>query len=415
MRYILTCFLTLSVCGFAYSKTASPIVILLSIDGFSYGYLNKHQPSNILALGKSGVTAKLQPVYPSKTFPNHLSIITGSYPINHGISNNTFYSPTLDEKYSLGAGKNNSAWLTADPFWTVVEQQGLKSAVYFWPESEAKGKQPTYNIPFNKTDSNEARFTQIIKWLKLPSDQRPNFIASYFSTVDEIGHYYGPNSSELRKAVADMDLLVGEFTSKLTEEVPYAVNLIIVSDHGMLERDRSKTVKPSMIFDESILELIKNKSITVAQNDTQLYIYFSKSKLHRIEPLKIIEKITNSQSKSNLFCLYAKGKYPKHWQLDKNIELVPDIILEALPPATFVKENYRFKSSSYGTHGYDAMNNKDLMGIFIASGPDIVKGKEIEPFENIHVVPFMSSILTIKQPKNIDGKYKVLAPYLNNN
>jgi len=412
MRCVYSCLLALLVCGSAYCKTAVPIVILLSIDGFSYEYLNKHQPSNILALAKSGVIAKLQPVYPSKTFPNHLSIITGAYPINHGIPNNNFYSPKLDENYYKGAGKNNSAWLTADPFWTVAQQQGFKTAVYFWPESEAKGKQPTYNIPYNKTDSNKVRLNQVIKWLQLPSKQRPHFIASYFSSVDSAGHHYGPNSNELRKAVEDIDFLIGEFVSRLTNEVAHEVNLILVSDHGMLERDRTKIIKSSMIFDDSILKLIEAKALTVAQNDTQLYIYFSKTKSPQIERLKIIKKITNNQYSDNLFRLYSKGQYPQHWHLDRNIEIVPDIVLEALPPATFVKDNYDIKSSNKGTHGYDPKNQEKLMGIFIATGPNIGKSKEIESFENIHVFPFMSDILAIKQPQKIDGKSKILSSYL---
>ncbi len=414
MRCIFSCFLALLIfgSGSAYSKSAKPIVILLSIDGFSYEYLNKHQPSNILALAKSGVIAKLQPVYPSKTFPNHLSIITGSYPVNHGISNNSFYHPKLGKKYSKGAGKNNSAWLTADPFWSVAQQQGVKTAVYFWPESEAIGKTPTYNIPFNKTDSNKARFDQIIKWLQLPAEERPQFIASYFSSVDSAGHYYGPNSNELIKAVTDIDFLIGEFVTKIPEEIAHEVNIILVSDHGMLQKDKAKIIKPSMIFDEKITDLIDRKALTVARNDTQLYIYFAKSKLTELERLKTIEKMTKNKNNTQLYLLYTKGKYPKHWQFDKKIELVPDIILEALPPATFVKENQDSKLLNKGTHGYDAKNQKDLMGIFIALGPDIVKGKEINEFENIHIFPFMKELLAIKQPDTIDGKIEVLAPYI---
>jgi len=414
MRYIFSCFFALLVSGSAYCETAKPIVVLLSIDGFSYEYLNKHKPSNILALAKAGIVAKLHPVYPSKTFPNHLSIITGSYPVNHGISNNNFYSPKLGEKYYKGAGKNNSSWLTADPFWSVAQQQGFKTAVYFWPESEAKGKTPTYNIPYNKTDSNKARFDQIIKWLQLPSEQRPQFIASYFSSVDSAGHYYGPNSIELTKAVEDIDFLIGEFVTKLNKEITPRVNVILVSDHGMLEKDNTKVIKPSMIFDDEIVNLIKDRVITVARNDTQIYIYFTKSKSNEQERSIIIEKMTSNKNNNNLYRLYAKGKFPKHWQFDKDIELVPDLILEALPPATFVKENHDSKLLNIGTHGYDATNQKNLMGIFIALGPGIVKGKEIKTFENIHIFPFMSELLAIKTPEVIDGKREVLTQYLKN-
>jgi predicted AlkP superfamily pyrophosphatase or phosphodiesterase len=171
-----------------YGKVAKSTVILLSVDGFAFNYLQKYQPKNILAFAKSGVHARLLSVYPSKTFPNHLSIITGSYPVNHGIIHNSFYHRQLEKKYYLSAGKDNKTWLTAKPFWSVVENNFMKSAVYFWPESQTIGHTaPSYNIPYNKNTSNKARIDQLIAWLTLPLNQRPNFIASYFSTTDQKG------------------------------------------------------------------------------------------------------------------------------------------------------------------------------------------------------------------------------------
>ena len=414
MNYFFSCFLGLLICCSAYSKPVQPIVVLLSIDGFSYEYLNKYKPPNILALANSGILAKLQPVYPSKTFPNHLSIITGSYPITHGIINNNFYNPILAEKYSLGAGENNAKWLTAEPFWTVAKQQGIKTAVYFWPESEALGKTPTYNIPFNKTDSNKARFDQIIKWLQLPLEQRPHFIATYFSTVDSAGHRYGPDSNELINTVKEIDLLIGNFVTQLSAIVAQEVNVIIVSDHGMLKKNRKKVVKPSMIFNQKNIDLIESKTLTVIRNDTQLYIYFTGEKADTIQPSKVLKSIKNNPHFNVLFQVYTKKGYPEHWQLNHANELVPDIIVEALPPATFVKENYDSKSANIGTHGYDPKNQKNLMGIFIASGPNIVKRTEIEPFENIHIFPFLSQVFSLETPTAIDGKSAVLAPYIIN-
>jgi predicted AlkP superfamily pyrophosphatase or phosphodiesterase len=89
----------------AYGIAAKSTVILLSVDRFSFNYLQKQQPKNILAFANLGVSARLLPIYPSKTFPNHLSIITGSYPVNHGIIHNSFYHPELDKKILFGCRK----------------------------------------------------------------------------------------------------------------------------------------------------------------------------------------------------------------------------------------------------------------------------------------------------------------------
>lgn len=414
MRYF-SCLLALLLSCSVYGKSEKPTVILLSIDGFSYEYLEQHKPPNLLALAQSGAVAELLPVYPSKTFPNHLSIITGSYPVNHGISNNNFYNSALGKKYVKGAGKNNPAWLTAEPFWYVAMQQDIKAAVYFWPESEVIGKTPTYNIPFNKKDSNQARFAQIIKWLELPSKERPHFIASYFSTVDSAGHHYGPRSKQVAKAIADIDKLLGEFVSTLANDIDQEVNLIIVSDHGMIQVDNNKAIKPSMVFDQETIELIKSDAIIVASNDTQLFLYFNPLKLKQpAEQLQVIDnlKLKLAQQKPNLYQLYAKGNYPEHWHLAKDIDLVPDIILDALPPATFVKENYNNNLTIIGTHGYDPKNQASLSGIFIASGSNIVKGIKIQPFENIHIFSFMSELLNLEETATIDGNKEVLTPLI---
>ena len=412
MRLSFICIILFVFSSFTYSKETKPIVVLLSIDGFAYEYLKIHQPPNLLSLVKQGVVAKLNPVYPSKTFPNHVSIITGSYPLTHGIINNKFYHPILAEQYFKGAGKQNSSWLKTDPFWTVAEKQGIKTAVYFWPESEAIGKSPTYNIPFNKTDSNKARFVQILKWLKLPIEQRPQFIASYFSSVDSAGHVFGPNSKELSAAIKEIDDLIGDFSASLKNEISHDVKIIIVSDHGMVETDSTKVIKPSMLFDAQISKLIKNKSLVISSNDTQLLLYFTNPDTNHKTIAQVKRKLAKNADNKGLFSIYAKGGYPKHWHLNKNSKLVPDIIIEAIPPAVFVRENFNPKYLGKGTHGYDAINEKNLAGIFIAAGKGVSKGITIKPFENIHVFPFMSELLSIKQADDIDGSSEKLSPYL---
>ena len=412
MRSVISLFL-LCISFSSYGKaTDKPIVILLSIDGFSFEYLNNHKPRNLLNFSKAGVLGKLQPVYPSKTFPNHLSIITGTYPITHGITNNQFYSRKLEKMYYKGAGKTNSKWLTAQPFWSFAQQKALKSAVYFWPESDAMGEEPTYNIPFNRIDSNRKRLAKIIEWLKLPAEERPHFIASYFSTVDSVGHVNGPDSKELDKAIENIDGLLGSFVAEVQATVNSEVNFILVSDHGMVKKDPNKIIKPSMIFSTSALELINKNNIVIAKNDTQLYLYFNKPNLTKKDKIALQNELLQGHATNDLYQLYFKGTYPDHWHLNEDILQVPDMIFEALPPATFVSEDFSSKKTAGGTHGYDALNRKELMGIFIAFGPSIKKSDEIHSFENIHVFPFMTELLGLEQSQSIDGNEEVLSHFI---
>lgn len=398
--------------GSVYGKTEKPTLILLSIDGFSYDYLAKYKPKNILAFAESGASAKLLPVYPSKTFPNHLSIITGVYPQKHGIIHNKFYHPYLDEQYRLGAGKYNSTWLTAKPFWSFAEENNIISAVYFWPESEVKGQgsQPTYNIPYNKTDTAETKFNQIINWLKLPEAQAPKFIVGYFSSVDEVGHEFGIGSTELAQVITHIDDLFGNFIERLQLEIPQSVNIILLSDHGMMQVDKNKSIDLSTVFSEQVTSLIAKKSLIVAKSTTQLFVYFDQEKIKKSEQNKIVQSVMAKQKLNpNLYSIYQKSNYPAHWKFNNTLAITPDFIVEAAPTASFIYNN---ASVSSATHGYDPLNQPELAAIFFAAGPDIIKGRAVNPVENIHIVPLMTQLLGLKQLDNIDGKISELAPIL---
>ena len=406
MIRFLSIFFALLISNAVYGITAKSTVILLSVDGFSFSYLQKYQPKNLLSFAKSGVNTRLLPVYPSKTFPNHLSIITGSYPVNHGIIHNRFYHPELKQQYSLGAGKKNKTWLTSAPLWSVAEDRGIKSAIYFWPESESIGyTSPSYNIPYNKSTSNRKRIDQLITWLKLPHNQRPNFIASYFSIIDSAGHHYGFDSPELITAINEFDTLFGYFIERIKREISQPVNIILVSDHGMVP-----IAKEAQISTDLVLKNIKNKfkNIKIIYNDTQLFIYFDKHKVSNkirknIENRLQLNKLTNKKS----YNIYSKGSYPLHWHLNSNVGIVPDIIIEAEAPAIFTwkKEPAEFDGA---THGFDPKTDPRLQGIFMASGPNIIQGRELEPFKNIHVFPLMNALLGMNENSEIDGQLSVL-------
>ncbi|MCW8833751.1 MAG: ectonucleotide pyrophosphatase/phosphodiesterase [Colwellia sp.] len=394
-----------------YGKTAKSTVILLSIDGFAYNYLATYQPKNILAFAKTGTSAKLLPVYPSKTFPNHLSMITGVYPINHGIIHNSFYHPGENKNYRLGAGKKNKSWLTAQPIWSKAEAQGVKTGVYFWPESESAGQiPPSYNVPYNHNTPNRDRVDQIITWLKLPKAQRPNFIASYFSTVDTIGHQFGPNSRQLAKAVKEIDELFGYFIKRLKQEITQPVNIVLVSDHGMTQVNEQKSILVSEVFTEQVKEFINTGAITMAKSSTQLYLYFNRQLLTAAQQKAITDDLTANQKLSAFYSLYHKSNFPDSWHLNANLPIIPDIILEAVPGATFKMNDN--ETIDFGAHGYDPTDVNSLTAIFIASGPDIHQGRAVDAFENINIAPFIIELLGLKQNSDIDGKASVLSPLI---
>ena len=222
--------------------------------------------------------------------------------------------------------KNNSAWLTANPIWTKAEQQGLKSAIYFWPESEAmvNGVLPSHYFPYKHNEPNINRIKQIVNWLKLPAIERPKFIAGYFSTIDDAGHRFGPNSKEVAEAIQNIDALIGTLIKRIKSETAITPNIIIVSDHGMTPIDKTQVINWKSL-------LSSYSKLNVINGQTQLYIYEEDKKV-----INDVRSHLSNVSSKHQFEIMSKPKYPDHWHLNVNNAVVPDMVINALPPTIFV-------------------------------------------------------------------------------
>ena len=224
------------------AQQAKPYVVLVSLDGFRYDYAKKYGAKHLLALGAQGAIAGqgMIPSYPSLTFPNHYTLVTGLYPEHHGIVANNFYDPIRKQRYSNSdpVTSSDGSWYGGTPLWVLAEKQGMRSACFFWPGSEAEidGGRPTYYLKFDDHFPDAKRIEQVLAWLRMPPEQRPHFITLYYSNVDHAGHQYGPDSPQTAAAVEHVDQLVGDLWAQL-RQLQLPVDLFVVSDHGM-EREQ---------------------------------------------------------------------------------------------------------------------------------------------------------------------------------
>ena len=374
----------------------TPYVVMISLDGFRHDYVEKHQAKRIGEIAKNGVRAeKMIPAYPSNTFPNHISLITGLLPVNHGIVNNAFYDksrPAGDSyaRYSMGKGYGDSTWLSGMPFWNLVEFNGIKAATYFWPESDARinGNLPSYHFHYSKYADYQNRVNQIVEWLSLPEVSRPHFIAGYFSLTDTIGHKYGPNARETYEAVQRMDGLIGQLYDRL-QKLSVPVNLVIVSDHGMAEinDDAKIDVTKLGIPDDFVVEIRGAQTLIYGKPDTTK---------KQIDALK--SQLANK----------ADGRYTVMSGSRRDEVSMPvtsrtgDIMLELLPPAYFVGAKAH---DGHGAHGFD--NTLDDMGAtFIAAGPAFKKGMTLPPMKNLEVFPGLAKVMKLEYVPPTDSGSK---------
>ncbi len=244
MRNILAFFslcIAASMCGAVVAQRPitdlKPTVILISLDGFRYDYLDKYSPPTLSRLAREGVRAKsMIPSFPTKTFPNHYTIVTGLYPQNHGIVENNVYDFGEVMSMSKREEVQNPRWWGGEPIWVTAEKQGQRASSYFWPGSEAKiqNTYSTYWRNYNGRVPNKMRIDELLRYLDEPADKRPTFLATYFSTTDDVGHEFGPDAVETKYAVMEVDEYIDHLMKGLrARQIENKVNLIIVSDHGM--------------------------------------------------------------------------------------------------------------------------------------------------------------------------------------
>src|SRR5271154_5132804 len=198
-------------------------VVMVSLDGFRYDYPKKYGAKHILAIGAKGASAPdgMIPSYPSLTFPNHYTLVTGLYPEHHGIVANSFYDTARKETYSYHDSKSvgDGTWYGVTPLWVLAEQQGMRSASFFWVGSEAdiQGVRPSYYLKFDGSFPNPKRVEQVLAWLHLPPEQRPHMITLYFSDTDSAGHRFGPDSQQEADAVHELDGQIGKLMEGIKE------------------------------------------------------------------------------------------------------------------------------------------------------------------------------------------------------
>lgn len=372
-----------------------PYVILISIDGFRYDYIEKYNAEFLKELGEQGVRAEsMLPSYPSVTFPNHYSIVTGMYPAHHGLVGNRIYDPKMDARYSLGNAKavKNKEWYGGTPLWVLAEQQGMLSACYYWPGSEADIKEtlPSYYYAYSEKSSMDDRIGEVVNWLSLPSEERPHFITFYLPEVDHAGHKYGPDAKETEEAVKFAD----ESIKKLVEEVSKTnlpVNFVVVSDHGMLALNQKKLLSFPLKLKGDELKLVSNGTyMSVFVND--------KSKID-----EWYNKIKKA-AKTKYMKVYKNANLPEEYNFGGEHDRfgrVGDIVITAEPPYYFTNRKLA------GSHGFDPKTVKEMHAIFLASGPQFKSGVKVESFENVNVYPIITNILGLQIQDEIDGTSKV--------
>lgn len=384
------------------SAPEPPLLVLLSLDGFHPDYLQRGRTPTLNQLAADGVQAQwLIPSFPSKTFPNHYTIVTGLIPDHHGIVDNVMLDPelgrfTLSDRSAVGDGR----WWQGEPVWITAHRQGLRSGIQFWPGSEADigGIRPDFWQPFDATVPLSDRVQRVLGWLDLTGADRIDFIGLYFEQVDSAGHSHGPESPEVDAALAEVDIALAELLTGLRghpRQRPF--NLVIVSDHGMGSLDADKTLVLDDVVDPSLIEIVTLSEISG----------FRPRAGHESEAEQALLR-----DHDGMTC-HRRHELPEHWRYGTHPR-VPEIVCLLHDGWRITRRDafnpWRHLAANRGAHGYDP-DSPAMRGLFIATGPSLQQRLQVPAFGNEHVYALLCRLLGI-EPADNDGDPAVTRPML---
>ena len=366
-----------------------PAVLLVSLDGFRWDYLDRGLTPNLGRIARAGVRARaLRPSFPTKTFPNHYSIVTGLAPGHHGIVGNEFRAPDLGRRLSMHdeeSVKDARFWL-GTPIWVAAERQGIRTAPFFWPGSETEigGVRPAWSVAYDEAMPDPARVRQVLGWLALPASRRPGFVTLYFSLVDAAGHEYGPEAAETDSAIARADRLIGLLDAGLAR-LRTPIDLLVVSDHGMTDASPDRVIW--------LDDLVRRDWLETGEVSPVLMAWPRAGKE---------DSVVTGLRRNGHLRVYRRSELPARWQLAGSprvgsVVAVADEGWSMRWCPVVEHKPWRLR----GEHGYDD-SLPSMSGIFLARGPAFRKGAQVPPFRNVHLYPLIARLLGVSVPPS-DG------------
>lgn len=397
-----------------------PTTIVVSLDGFHPHYVSPDLTPNLHSLFTNYSAAPyMEPSFPTQTFPNHWTMVTGFYPSNHGIVGNTFWDPHLQIEFD-GAHPNMSQELVnqmygGEPIWRTAYYQGVKTAVHMWPGSEVKWDDPVpgddaktqssiWSLdPFNAEEPLDDKVTRVFDWVDVDSpEDRPELMLMYIYEVDKYGHEFGISGPELRSAISNVDNLIGKLQANIRERhLQDIVNLIVVSDHGMAptSNDRLRYLE-DLIDMDSIYKREGWPLVGVRlKNESNLEAVY--------------ESLVQKQTADSHWQVFKREDMPLEWNFggtnaDFDYRIAPLYIVPEVGWSITTHADMEKNGGDYKPHGVHGYNNTDILmrSMFLAQGPYFRKhGNErhlYKPFPNVDLYSIVCDTLNL-EPSKSDG------------
>ena len=373
-----------------------PYVVLVSLDGFRADYLDRFSLPHLRRVMQRGTRARsMIPVFPSLTFPNHYSLVTGLFPDRHGLVGNSFYDPERRGKYSMtdDDAVRDGTWYGGEPIWVTAETQGMVTACYFWPGSEAaiKGVRPTISTRYDGKIPNGERVKTALQWLAAPAERRPHVVTIYFSEVDDASHRGPVGDRRVEEAARSLDRAVGQLLDGIDAlPIKDRVYLLLTSDHGMVDTsgDQGISIESLVNLDDVVQTFVGPVSSLHVRDGNGARAIQLRDQLNA--------RLKNGHA-------YLRKDLPERFRYSANPR-AGDVIV-VMDEGWTLKRSYDVRSivrPRWGAHGWDPQL-PSMRAIFVALGPTIRAGHIIDDVRNVDVYPLMTDLLGLRTPNGLDG------------
>lgn len=367
--------------------------VIISLDGSRWDYADYYDMPFFDSLATVGVKARMEPAFPSVTFPNHYTMATGLVPDHNGLVSNSFWNPETGQSYGI-RDKNtryNPAYYLGEPIWVTAQKQGVKCGVIYWVGSDIPVKD-TYPTYYRTWDANphwsfEERCEEIVRLLSLPVSERPRLVMAYFDEPDHQGHVHGPISAETKEMAESLDDLMHRLYLRL-KALPIGdrINFIIAGDHGMTDVSPKRFINWNDYLDSSWYDRILGSPSSIWVKDGHEDDVYN--------ALKDVEHLN----------VWRHGEVPEYLNYGTSDRIGQIIVSPEL--------GWQFgfaPGKGNGAHGFDP-RAEDMMIAFRAVGPDFKEGYEApftpgekSAFHNADIYPLLCRLLGVK-PAPVDGK-----------
>lgn len=371
------------------ADTQTPTVLLVSIDGLRADVVGSGRMPTLDTLARDGVHADwMNPSYPTLTFPNHYTLVTGLRPDHHGIVNNHMHDAVLGDFVHKQEPARDGRWYGGEPIWATLQRQGGIAATMFWPGSEAEiaGQRPRYFRRFDGAMPPSARVDQVLAWLDLPAPARPQLLTMYFEQVDVAAHNGGTYSAGALSAMAEVDAALARLLHGLdVRGMRATTDVIVLSDHGMQDVTRERV--------SYLEERLPADAYDVVWWPQMVGLVPGRAQTHAVEAAFL--------GRHEHFACWRKTEMPAHWHFGTHPR-IPPIVCQADAGRRIQSHALPAQEQAVkGEHGF-APEDVSMRAAFVADGPGFADGVRIDAFDNVDVYVLLARLLRVAPAPN-DG------------